>query len=124
MDKSKLLEILRSEKPARSAYKCGVQAYAVDVVDEIDKDDIKLNDISYKYDIAKRDSYGGCYLIYDEDIARRLCCPSELKRVKYGEKDPNSRETWLDVQARALYQARLHVRKLIAMNDMGGEHAK
>lgn len=50
-------------------------------------------------------SYGGCALIYDADIAERLCSPSELKRKKGGELQPNSRETWLDVQARALSQA-------------------
>ena len=50
-------------------------------------------------------SWGGCSLIYDCDIAERLCCPSELKKTRNGERRPNSREEWLDVQARALYQA-------------------
>lgn len=50
-------------------------------------------------------SYGGCSLIYDADIAERLCSPSELKRKKGGDLKPNSRETWLDCQARALSQA-------------------
>jgi hypothetical protein len=50
-------------------------------------------------------SYGGCSLIYDCDIAERLCSPSELKRTRDGERSPNAKEEWLDVQARALYQA-------------------
>lgn len=50
-------------------------------------------------------SYGGSSLIYNGDIAERLCCPSEYKRTREGERRPNSREEWLDVQARALYQA-------------------
>ena len=50
-------------------------------------------------------SYGGCSLIYDGDIAERLCNPSELKKTRNGERNPNSRETWLDVQARALGKA-------------------
>ena len=50
-------------------------------------------------------SWGGSSLIYDGDIAERLCTPSELKRTRHGERRPNSREKWLDVQARALYQA-------------------
>ena len=50
-------------------------------------------------------SYGGCALIYDADIAERLCSPSEYKRTREGQRAPNSRETWLDVQARALGQA-------------------
>ena len=50
-------------------------------------------------------SWGGSSLIYDYDIAERLCTPSELKRTKNGERKPNAREDWLDTQARALYQA-------------------
>ena len=54
-------------------------------------------------------SYGGNSLIYDGDIAERLATPSEIK--KRTRKDgsfnqmANANETWLDVQARALYQA-------------------
>ena len=54
-------------------------------------------------------SYGGSALIYDYDIAERLATPSEIKRRtrKDGSFNQmaNARETWLDVQARALYQA-------------------
>lgn len=50
-------------------------------------------------------SWGGSSLIYNGDIAERLCTPSELKRKRGGELAPNSREQWLDVQARALAQA-------------------
>lgn len=60
-------------------------------------------------------SWGGCSLIYNGDIAARLCaarlcCPSELKKTREGERRPNSREEWLDVQARALSQAARVVR--------------
>jgi hypothetical protein len=61
-------------------------------------------------------SWGGCSLIYNEDIAERVCCPSELKKTRYGERRPNANEEWLDTQARALYQAcnmiKRHARKL------------
>ena len=50
-------------------------------------------------------SLGGSAQIYNGDIAKRLCNPSELKRTHNGERRPNSREEWLDVQARALAQA-------------------
>ena len=50
-------------------------------------------------------SWGGSALVYDGDIAAALCTPSELKKTRNGERRPNSREEWLDVQARALYQA-------------------
>ena len=50
-------------------------------------------------------SWGGSSLIYNSDIAERLCCPSELRKTRNGERRPNSREEWLDTQARALRQA-------------------
>lgn len=54
-------------------------------------------------------SYGGSALIYDADIAERLATPSEVKSRtrKDGSfnQNANARETWLDVQARALHQA-------------------
>lgn len=55
-------------------------------------------------------SYGGCALVCDSEIARTLCAPWELRRTRYGERQPNSRETWLDVQARALDQAAAWIR--------------
>lgn len=57
-------------------------------------------------------SWGGCSLIYDSDIAERLCCPSELNKARNGERRPNTREEWLDTQARALYQAANRVLRL------------
>lgn len=50
-------------------------------------------------------SYGGCALIRGVDVARVLCTPAELRRTHDGARRPNARETWLDVQARALGQA-------------------
>lgn len=49
--------------------------------------------------------YGGCAMIYDREIAKTLCTPSELRRTDFGRKAPNSRETWMDVQVRAHVQA-------------------
>lgn len=54
-------------------------------------------------------SWGGSALVYDGDIAAALCNPSELKKTRNGERRPNSREEWLDVQARALHQAFLRM---------------
>lgn len=50
-------------------------------------------------------SYYGNALTANYSIAHRLCTSSELKRTKEGERNPNSNENWLDVQARALTQA-------------------
>lgn len=50
-------------------------------------------------------SYGACSLIYDCEIAERLCPPSYLKRKRGGDLPPSKTKTWLDVQATALGQA-------------------
>ena len=69
-------------------------------------------------------NWGGCSLIYDWDIAKRLCTASELKRTHNGERRPNVKEEWLDVQARALYQAAQLVKqaaRMCAFIDENGE---
>lgn len=53
----------------------------------------------------KEYSYGGNSLIYNQDIAKRLSNPSELKRTKGGLNRPNKNEEWIDTQTRALFQA-------------------
>ena len=63
-------------------------------------------------------SWDGSSLIYDFDIAERLCTPSELKKTRNGERRPNSREDWLDVQARALTQAERHVLRAVRAEEM------
>lgn len=56
---------------------------------------------------------GGCGLIYDRGIAETLCTPTELKRTKNGQRNPNSREQWLDVQARAAFQGWLMIKRAV-----------
>lgn len=106
-------------KPTRSAWSRGVKSYAVELLDElaeniqggyIDPEDLESPELLKKAMLNgaadwQQYSDGGCSLIYDGDIAERLCTPSEYKRKCGGDLQPNSRETWLDVQARALYQA-------------------
>lgn len=60
------------------------------------------------YGASSWDQYseGGCALIYDEDIAERLCPPSRIRRLKDGSiAKPSMSTTWIDVQTRALVQA-------------------
>lgn len=104
---------------ARSAWARGVKVYAGELLDNIAEaleyraiPDAELRKAEVIKALALngaeswRDySLGGCSLIYDGDIAGRLCSPSELKRTRDGEREPNARESWLDVQARALSQA-------------------
>lgn len=100
----------------RSAWDRGVNAYALELVGDLREraayegrnpepgKECREWMLNGAQDWAQY-SWGGSSLIYDADIAERLCCPSELKRNRHGERRPNSREEWLDVQARALYQA-------------------
>ena len=109
----------------RSAWKRGVNAYALELLEELEEaisggyfDAVDLDDskkLSAQLLNGARDwaqySWGGCSLIYNGDIAERLCTPSEIKKTRGGEWRPNSREEWLDVQARALYQAARRVKE-------------
>ena len=115
---AKAMQALEQRKD-RSAWNRGVTAYAVDMLQQI-ADYYKDGYISAD-DLATRAtaeavalngarnwseySWGGSALVYDGDIAAALCTPSELKKTRNGERRPNSREEWLDVQARALFQA-------------------
>ena len=117
MKKTELLNAIENMK-ARNAWDRGVKEYAYELVEgleveEIPEDSQELRSLLLNgADTWKQYSWGGSSLIYDFDIAERLCTPSELKRVKSGERRPNSREEWLDVQARALLQAANRICKL------------
>ena len=101
----------------RSAWDKGVTVYALELLDELEenreynKADKYLHPLELKAELLNGAdswdaySWGGSALIYDSDIAERLCTPSELKKTRNGERKPNSREEWLDTQARALFQA-------------------
>lgn len=110
MMKKELIERIENIK-ARSAWKKGVKNYAIDLVDGLEVDEIpetweELKELLLNgADGWLQYSWGGCALIYDVDIAKALCTPSELKKSNNGERKPNSSEEWLDVQARALFQA-------------------
>lgn len=99
----------------RSAWEKGVNAYADDLLDDLLDWYPEIVESGTRSDVEKTllngaenwsaYSWGGSALIYNEDIAKRLCSPSEYRKTNGGERRPNSREEWLDVQARALYQA-------------------
>lgn len=125
MDLQRLREKLENHK-TRSYWAAGVKEYAAEILDTLENvaayNNANGDTQEYNYTASKQNhidalngakdwaqySRGGFSLVYDGDIARTLCTPSELKRLTYKEggiKDPNAREDWLDVQARALYQA-------------------
>ena len=100
----------------RSAWGRGVKSYALEMIESAEVELTRDNVESVLLNGARNwnaYSFGGCAEIYDADIAERLCSPSELKRKNGGDLQPNSRESWLDVQARALFQAARLVRNSI-----------
>lgn len=110
-----LIQAVKDYRPERGAWEKGVKEYAIELVESLQYapyQDIAPEGTTLLKQVllnGARDwshySYGGNSLIYDCDIAERLCSPSELKKKKGGDLPPNSREDWLDVQARALHQA-------------------
>ena len=106
-------------KTYRSAWDKGVTAYALGLLDTLTEsincgyfDPADLVSPSAVHNAllnGARDwteySYGGCALIFNGEIAERLCTPSEIAKTRFGDRMPNGRENWVDVQARALWQA-------------------
>lgn len=122
MNLQTLREKLENHK-TRSCWAAGVKEYASEILDTLENAEEwnrKENpEYIYNYTASKQNhadalngakdweqySWGGCSLVSNYSIANTLCTPSELERTKNGEKQPNARENWLDVQARALFQA-------------------
>lgn len=116
MKRTELIDILSHEKPARSYWGRAVQAYAIDILEDVDYID-ELPDSYRELECVLLNgadnwmvySESGCALIVNYDIAERVCTPSEFKRTRNGYLSPNSSESWIDVQSRALYQAFSHI---------------
>lgn len=119
MNKNEILKELENESTkARSAWKKGVALYAIDLLDDLETRKITKENLLNGAKNFKDYSYSGLSLIYDEDICKRLCNNTEKKLTKNGEKMPNKNENWLDVQARALYQAYLKIIDLYNANSL------
>lgn len=105
----KIYKKIETQRP-RSAWAKGVKIYALELLESCEQ---KTYDsiFTLKSTILNgaknwdEHSCNGYSLIYDVDIAQRLCTPSELKRTRDGKRRPNNRELWVNTQGRALYQA-------------------
>ena len=107
------VETIASE---RSAWARGVKDYALELLENLESNPSLINEFNEGMPIREKDplngasnwfeySYGGCSSIYNQDIAERLCTPSELKKTRQGDRNPNANEDWMQCQARALGQA-------------------
>lgn len=115
-----LLETI-AKIPASGAWQRGVNLYALELVEQAETP-LTLARLRETLLNGAQDwhqySQGGCALIYDADIAERLCSPSELKRKRGGELQPSTRETWLDVQTRALWQAEAMIKRALKRAEL------
>lgn len=131
-DYTALTDTIRAELNARhdrSAWDKAVTLYALDLLDDVQEgadnmERLPLDDAELERwalngaSCWEQYSNGSCSICYNADIAARVCTPSELKRTDGGMNAPNSRETWLDVQARALYQACNRIRTICRTNGL------
>lgn len=131
-DYTALADTIRAELNARhdrSAWDKAVTLYALDLLDDVQEGANNMERLPLDGAELERwalngascweqYSNGGCSLCHNADIAARVCTQSELKRKHGGAYEPNSRETWLDVQARALYQACNRIRTICRTNGL------
>ena len=110
MTRDELLQALDELPRGRSAWRRGVLLYAYEMVEALDpgteltRETVRRVVLNGAKD-ARQYSEGGYALIYDSDIAERVCTPSELRRTRGGDLPPNRAESWLDTQTRAIHQA-------------------
>lgn len=129
MKTSELYEIVRlsNAQGGRSQWRRGVLKYALELAEHlkenyetIEKNNLQKACLNGACSWTEY-SEGGYSLIYNEDIADRLATKSEIKARtnKNGTLSnwANSREQWLDVQARALRQAYLELKDIIRIFD-------
>ena len=97
----------------RSKWNRGVVRYAMELINSIEVgEEVTEKRLLNGAKDWKEYSEGGYAFIYDELICRRLCTPSEIEKTHDGKRRPNNHENWLDVQARALYQAAQLIMKI------------
>lgn len=121
MKKQEIIKKLEKLTP-RSAWSRAVVSDAMDLVVE----NLTCSEIPNSWQELEKEllngaadwskySYGGCALVYNGDIVKHYCTPSELRRAtrKGGNiaERANAQENWLDVQARALRQAALLIKE-------------
>lgn len=118
------LRIAIEAEKLRSAWGKAVKQYALELIEEWDENREFYGSPADKKALLNgaeswsEYSWGGCSLIYNWEIAERLCSPSVYKRSNEGERRPNANEEWLDTQARALSQA---ARMIVRLAKQGKE---
>lgn len=113
MKKKEMLERLANIRN-RSAWNKGVTKYAIEILEDIEADEITIATLA-KWNWngagdALSYSENGRPLISGDDICERLCPPSIVRKHP---SRPNGKESWIDVQGRALDKAMYMIKKMI-----------
>lgn len=109
-DRARTLQSINALK-GRSAWRRAVNEYACELAESVE-DGKEFEDInSFAIELLNgacdwcKYSEGGCSLISNYEIAKRLCTPSKFKKKKYGELPPYRGMSWIALQGRALCAA-------------------
>lgn len=114
--------VIESLPAERSAWRRGVRQYAMDLIEDLpdfqDLNPENCREVLLNGAVSWKEwAYGGCGLVYDCAIAERLCTPSELRKKRGGELEPSLRESWLDVEARAVGQAAAAIKVIVSVGQ-------
>ena len=109
------LNEMKNRNKRMSAWEKGVYEYAFDILEPLD-DGLDYGNYQTLLNGASswtQYSRGGCALICDDDIAKRMCTPSEYKRyLNSGDNSKYNKDMYFidNVQVRGLYQAMAKIR--------------
>lgn len=109
MEKINIIRKALKERKGRSAWDKAITVYALEILDNVEKspENRKLLEKQLLNGAENWHQYSqdGCSLIYDEDIAKRICTPSELKRTQNGRWNFRKGISWLTLQGYLLEAA-------------------
>ena len=107
-------EFIKSSNRPRSAWDRGVAQYVEDFLFWLEDYQINERPVDCLEQLLpvllngakdwKQYSEGGCSLIYNKDIAERLCTPAQLRDFRAGVPRMLNLD-WIGIQTRALYHA-------------------
>ena len=117
------------KKTPRGKWYDGVSLYAVDLIQNYMKDN-NLDDKDDVGEITEKTLLNGSLdwhqfsttgggLQFPRKICARLLSPSAQMKTNYGEWKPSKDEDWNELEARALYQAWLLIKDVLADTEAG-----
>ena len=114
----KIRDYIKFMKTPKAKWDRAVHSDALELLERVLDDNYKPKEVASFAELKKlmlrgaenwkRFCTGGFGLISNEEIAEHYATPSEIKSRRHSDGElgnPNSREDWMDLQARGLFQA-------------------